>query len=102
MGTLTLAATPRTGEAVSTSDDWPHTKRPLPWLLVAFPGMLFLVPFQAIKFKLHLPADATPDRLLIVVTVVTILFSADLQASLSQAGPRRRRVRRPDLRRRWR
>ena len=79
MGTLTLAASPQTGEAVRTTDDWPHTKRPLPWLLVAFLFMLFLVPFQAIKFKLHLPADATPDRLLIVVIVVTILFSADVK-----------------------
>ena len=86
MGTLTLAATSRTAEAVSISDDWPHTKRPLPWLLTAFLAMLFLVPFQAIKFKLHLPADATPDRLLIVVTVVTILFSADLRRRRQRLG----------------
>lgn len=75
MSALTFGAT-RTDEAVSTEDNWPHTRRPLPWLVAAFLAMLFLVPFGGIKIKLHLPADATPDRLLIVAMVMAIVFGA--------------------------
>jgi len=44
------------------SDDWPHTKRVLPWALAGFMAMLFLVPFQSID----LPGGANLDRPLLV------------------------------------
>lgn len=58
-----------------TTDSWPHTKRPLPWLLAAFLAMLFLVPFEGINLKVHLPANLTPDRLLIVVMVGILVLN---------------------------
>jgi putative inorganic carbon (HCO3(-)) transporter len=72
MSALTLG-TARSEATGTTADDWPHTRRPLPWLLAAFLVMLFLVPFGAIKFRLHLPADATPDRLLVVAMIVALV-----------------------------
>jgi len=76
MSALTLG-TSRAEATLTAADDWPHTRRPVPWLLAAFLVMLFLVPFGAIKFKVHLPADATPDRLLIVAMIVALVVSIE-------------------------
>ena len=78
MAAVTLA--PRISEPPSqavaeTTDLWPHTKRPLPWLLAAFLVMVFLVPFEGINLKVHLPANLTPDRLLIVLMVGILVLN---------------------------
>jgi O-Antigen ligase len=44
------------------SDDWPHTKRVLPWMLAGFLAMLFLVPFDAIDLPINLPLNSSLDR----------------------------------------
>lgn len=44
------------------SDDWPHTKRVLPWALAGFMAMLFLVPFDAIDLPINLPLNSSLDR----------------------------------------
>ena len=72
---------------VSGTDNWPHTRRPLPWLLAAFLVMVFLIPFDSIIFKIHLPANATFDRVFLIVMVAVFVGS---RASLRQAGARRR------------
>jgi hypothetical protein len=33
--------------APGQADDWPHTRRTLPWLIAAFMGMIFLIPFDS-------------------------------------------------------
>ena len=68
--------------ALDQADDWPHTKRVMPWLLAGFLVMVFVVPFDGIIFKVHLPFDAKPDRLLIA----SMVFVAVMKAS----GVRRR------------
>jgi hypothetical protein len=55
--------------AIAEADNWPRTKRPLPWLLAGFLVMIFLVPFDAIIFKVHMPANATFDRVFLVVMI---------------------------------
>jgi hypothetical protein len=69
-----ISESPPAGVAEAT-DLWPHTKRPLPWLLAAFLVMVFLVPFEGITFKVHLPANLTPDRLLIVLMVGILVLN---------------------------
>lgn len=73
--------------AVLGHDNWPHTKRPLPWLLAGFLVMIFVIPFDSIIFKVHLPANATFDRVLLVVIVLVYLCT---RASQMRAAGRRR------------
>jgi hypothetical protein len=47
--------------------DWPNTTRVLPWALVGFVAMLWLIPFDSIYLPLGLPVDATLDRPLLVL-----------------------------------
>lgn len=72
---------------VAASDNWPHTRRPLPWLLAGFLVMIFLVPFDAIIFKVHMPANATLDRVFLVLMIAVFLVS---RAINGKRGPRRR------------
>jgi hypothetical protein len=72
---------------VAGNDNWPHTKRPLPWLLAGFLAMIFLVPFDAIIFKVHMPANATFDRVFLVVMIAVFVANRTVKGHL---GPRRR------------
>ena len=72
---------------MAESDSWPHTRRPLPWLLAGFLGMIFLIPFDSITFKVHLPANATVDRVFLVVMVALFVAARAVQG---RKGPRRR------------
>ena len=58
---------------IARSDNWPHTSRPLPWLLAGFLFMIFLIPFDSIIFKVHLPANASLDRVFEVVMVAVFV-----------------------------
>jgi hypothetical protein len=64
------------------SDDWPHTKRVLPWGLAGFMAMLFLVPFQSIE----LPGGANLDRPLLVA--LALLWFCALALLTGAARPR--------------
>ena len=44
------------------SDEWPHTRRALPWALAGFVAMLFLVPFDSIDLPIHVGVNGTLDR----------------------------------------
>lgn len=74
--------------ASATDDNWPHTKRVMPWMLAGFLVLLFLIPFDSITFKLHLPANLTPDRLFLIAMVGVLIFKAATE------GPSRKRYRR--------
>ncbi len=60
----------------------------MPWLIAAFLVMLFLVPFDGITFKVHLPMDAKPDRVLIALMIMVLAVQ-----KLIGAMPRARRRR---------
>lgn len=81
------ADTAPTSALIVGSDHWPHTRRPLPWLLAGFLAMVFLVPFDAINFKVHLPANASLDRVFLVVMIAVFLAS---RAVSGRRGLRRR------------
>ena len=70
------------------SDNWPRTTRPMPWLIAGFLVMLFLIPFDGVTFKVHLPADSKPDRVLLAVMVVVWVAQ-----KLTGTSPRTRRRR---------
>jgi len=48
-------------------DDWPHTRRILPWLIALFMGMVFLVPFDSTVLPVNLPFDLELDRIAVGV-----------------------------------
>jgi hypothetical protein len=55
---------------------WPHTNRPMPWLIAAFLVMVYLIPFDSTVLPISLPFNAGLDRLvLVVVTVVWLVLS---------------------------
>jgi O-antigen ligase len=58
------------------ADNWPHTRRPMPWLIAAFLVMLFLVPFDEISFKVHLPMDSKPDRVVLGLMILVWICRA--------------------------
>ena len=68
------------------TDNWPHTKRPLPWLLAGFLVMIFLVPFDSIIFKVHMPANATFDRVFLVVMVAVFVGQQGIARSEGRPG----------------
>jgi hypothetical protein len=57
------------------SDDWPHTKRVLPWALAGFMAMLFLVPFDAIDLPVSLPLNSSLDRPVLVALATLWLLT---------------------------
>lgn len=57
------------------SDDWPHTKRVLPWMLAGFMMMLFLVPFDAIDLPINLPLNSSLDRPVLVALATLWLLT---------------------------
>jgi hypothetical protein len=65
-------------------DAFPHTRRPLPWLLAAFMAMVFFVPIASSELKLHLPVDSRVDRFAIIALVLAwLVCGGDQRAFLS-------------------
>jgi hypothetical protein len=64
-------------------DAFPHTRRPLPWVLAGFLAMLFFVPVDSTELKLSLPVGSDIDRFAIVGMVLAwICFGGDQRAFL--------------------
>lgn len=61
-------------EPARALDAFPHTRRPLPWLLAAFLGMLFFVPIDSTEVKIHLPVGSQPDRFAIAGMVLAWMW----------------------------
>jgi hypothetical protein len=66
-------------------DDWPYTRRVLPWLLAGFLVMLFLVPFDAMELKVTLPVDSTPDRFYVGLLAIAFLAALSTRVGLHDA-----------------
>ncbi len=64
---------PTSGEQPPTRDAFPHTRRPLPWLLAGFLAMLFFVPIDSTEVKVSLPVGSQIDRFAIVGLVLAWL-----------------------------
>jgi hypothetical protein len=64
------------------TDAFPHTRRPLPWILAVFMGMLFTVPVDATNLKVHLPVNSQIDRFAVVIMVVLWIFLRGDQRSV--------------------
>lgn len=57
------------------SDDWPHTKRIMPWLIAGFMAMLWLVPFNSISMSVSLPFELKLDRIVLPFIVIAWCLS---------------------------
>jgi hypothetical protein len=66
---------PSRSRAAQLRDDWPHTRRLLPWLIAAFIAMLWLVPFNTIKLRFSGPIDLQLDRLLLPIIAISWLVA---------------------------
>jgi O-antigen ligase len=64
-------------------DDWPHTRRPLPWLLAGFLVMVWIIPFDQIDLRIPTPVDPKFDRFALAAVIGIWLF----QAFLPRRGP---------------
>jgi O-Antigen ligase len=71
------------------TDDWPHTKRLMPWLLAGFMAMVFLLPIDATEVKVHLPVDSKLDRFGIAAMLALLIVQALLPGT-RERQPRRR------------
>jgi uncharacterized membrane protein len=81
-GSTAAPALDRLDDDSLASDDWPHTKRVLPWALAGFMAMIFLVPFQSID----LTGGANLDRPLLVA--LALLWICTLMLVRGAARPR--------------
>ncbi len=64
-------------------DAFPHTRRPLPWLLAAFLAMLFFIPVDSTELRVHLPVGSQIDRFAVIGLVLAwICFGGDQRAFL--------------------
>lgn len=71
----------RAAEDRRAPDAFPHTRRPLPWVLAAFVAMLFLVPIDSTELRVHLPFDSRIDRAAVLgVLLAWIWFRGDRKA----------------------
>jgi hypothetical protein len=82
-GVAALRTLPLRGSVAPPRDSFPHTRRPLPWVLAAFLAMLFLVPVDSTELRVHLPVGSQIDRFAIVGLVLAwIVFGGDQRAFL--------------------
>ncbi len=64
-------------------DAFPHTRRPLPWMLAGFLAMLFFVPIASTELNVHLPVDSRIDRFGVIALILGWLwFGGDQRAFL--------------------
>jgi O-antigen ligase/polysaccharide polymerase Wzy-like membrane protein len=74
------------------TDDWPHTKRLMPWLLAGFMAMVFLIPIDGTELKVHLPVDSKPDRFVIGAMLAVLVVKALLPKTGERPARRRMTV----------
>jgi hypothetical protein len=81
-----MAKLDRLDDELPGADEWPHTRRALPWALAGFISMLFLVPFDSINLPLHLPVNGTLDRPILIA--FGMLWFSSLAVVSGAARPR--------------
>jgi hypothetical protein len=74
------------GTDSAEADDWPHTRRLMPWTMAAFVAMIFLVPIDSMSLPIHLPLDSKPDR--VVLVAIGLLWISTLAVVSGAARPR--------------
>ena len=72
-------------------DEWPHTRRVLPWALAGFMVMILLVPFDAVNLPVNLPLSSTADRPVLLGLIGLWLVSLAILSG--EAKPRLRLTR---------
>ena len=55
-------------------DAFPHTRRPLPWVLAGFLTLLFLAPVDQTQLKVHLPVNSKLDRFAVIGMLLAWIF----------------------------
>jgi hypothetical protein len=69
--------------ALPRRDAFPHTRRPLPWLLAGFLAMLFFVPIDSTELKVSLPVGSQIDRFAVIGLVLAwLVLGGDQRAFL--------------------
>jgi polysaccharide biosynthesis protein PslJ len=70
-------------------DNWPHTKRALPWGLAGFLVMLWLLPFDSVSLPIPLPLEAKLDRplLLLLITIWVLTLTRARRSPRLRASP---------------
>jgi hypothetical protein len=48
----------------------------MPWMIAVFIGTVFLIPIDGTEFKVHLPFQSRPDRLMIVAMVAVLVLQS--------------------------
>lgn len=86
---LQISRLDRLDDEPAGSDEWPHTRRALPWALAGFVAMLFLVPFDSINLPIHVGVNGTLDR---PVLIALTLFWASAMCVVSGAARPRLRM----------
>ena len=82
------SAAPRASVAAK-ADAFPHTRRPLPWLLAAFVALIFFVPIDSTTVKVHLPVGSQIDRFAVVGLVLAwIVLGGDQRAFMRTRRPK--------------
>lgn len=76
-------------DSTAGTDDWPHTKRLMPWLIAAFMTMVFLIPIDGIRLKIHLPVDSKVDRFALGAMLVVFILRSLLRRSDQPKSQRR-------------
>jgi O-antigen ligase len=70
-------------------DAFPHTRRPLPWVLAGFLAVLWFVPVDSTELKIHLPFDSRFDRAAVLVMILCwILFGGDQNTIAGRRRPK--------------
>jgi hypothetical protein len=76
----------RTAESPPPGDNWPSTRRVLPWMIAAALLMFWLIPFNTIMLRFSGPIDLQLDRLLLPIIAGAWLVS------VIAGGPKRPRL----------
>jgi hypothetical protein len=80
---VTEAQRQRQAPPAPKRDAFPHTRRPLPWLLAGFLAMLFFVPIDSTELKVSLPVGSQIDRFAVIGLVLAwLVFGGDQRAFL--------------------
>lgn len=59
-------------------DAFPRTRRPLPWILAVFIGVLFTIPVDSTTVNIHLPVNSQLDRFAVIaILLLWILLRGD-------------------------
>ncbi len=69
-------------------DDWPHTKRILPWLVAGVLTMIYIVPFDSIYLPIHLPVNSNLDRFVlggVFLVWLVVLLAGDSEIRLRRS-----------------